>query len=164
MRIRVYGDPVLKMPASLVDPTDPSLRRLAATMLDVMREHDGIGLAAPQIGVSKRVFVTCHPSLPPVVCNPSITDQRGETFSIEGCLSFPEGFTWHVPRPAAVTLVGTTLDGETVNLHLTGLAAQVAYHATDHLNGVLLLNRLPHDQYLEALETLAAGTYTVGPQ
>ncbi len=153
--IRVVGDPVLKQRATEVDQVDAKLVRLAQDMLDTMYEAPGIGLAAPQIGVQRRLFVyDLHDDQGPrTVVNPVITEARGEWVYEEGCLSVP-GLSWEIVRPREVHLTGFDLDGNELSIEADELLARLFQHELDHLDGVLLLERLDDDQRREAKRVL----------
>lgn len=145
--IRKYGDPVLKKPAEPVDPNEPGLAELVADMLETMYYARGVGLAAPQIGISKRLFVADitsgkDPNAVIVVLNPEIIETSGEERMEEGCLSVP-GLYAPVTRPYKVRLRGQTLEGEWKEWVAEGFLARAFCHEVDHLNGMLYLDRLP---------------------
>lgn len=151
--IRVFGDPVLGVPTKEVTDIDGDLVRLAEDMIVTMYEAPGVGLAAPQIGVQKRIFVYDIGDGPFTVVNPRITERSGEWEYEEGCLSVP-GLSWPIVRPAAVHLTGLDLDGNELSVDAEDLLARVFLHETDHLDGVLLLERLSRGQKKQALRTL----------
>lgn len=151
--IRVFGDPVLGVPTKEVTDIDGDLVRLAEDMIVTMYEAPGVGLAAPQIGVQKRIFVYDIGDGPFTVVNPRITERSGEWEYEEGCLSVP-GLSWPIVRPAAVHLTGRDLDGNELSVDAEDLLARVFLHETDHLDGVLLLERLTRGQKKQALRTL----------
>jgi peptide deformylase len=153
--IRLYGDPVLRQPASAVDVIDGSLKQLAEDMTQTMYEAPGVGLAAPQVGVQKRVFVydTGEGAGPVTVVNPVITEARGEWTFEEGCLSVP-GLSWPIVRPNEVHLMGYDLDGNEISVEADEFLARVFQHEVDHLDGVLLVERLDEDQRKEAKRIL----------
>lgn len=151
--IRVFGDPVLGVPTKEVTDIDGDLVRLAEDMIVTMYEAPGVGLAAPQIGVQKRIFVYDIGDGPFTVVNPRITERSGEWEYEEGCLSVP-GLSWPIVRPAAVHLTGLDLDGNELSVDAEDLLARVFLHETDHLDGVLLLERLTRGQKKQALRTL----------
>ncbi|HVL27070.1 MAG TPA: peptide deformylase [Acidimicrobiales bacterium] len=151
--IRVFGDPVLVTPARDVTEIDGDLVRLADDMLETMYEAPGVGLAAPQIGVQKRIFVYDIGQGPGVVVNPRITERDGGWEYEEGCLSVP-GMSWPITRSARVHLSGWDLDGNELSVDADELLARVFQHETDHLDGVLLLERLDKSQRRQALRTL----------
>jgi peptide deformylase len=149
--IRVVGDPVLRTPAAEVTEIDGKLVRLVNDMITTMYEAPGVGLAAPQVGVQKRLFVydTGDGLGPRVVINPTIDGHRGEWTFDEGCLSVP-GLYWEIGRPKEVHLTGIDLDGNPVEHEADEYLARVFQHECDHLDGVLLLERLDEEQKLEA--------------
>ncbi|MDP9006397.1 MAG: peptide deformylase [Actinomycetota bacterium] len=153
--IRLVGDPVLRQPAAAVTEIDDRLVRLAADMVATMYEAPGIGLAAPQVGVQKRMFVyDLHDDRGPhTIVNPVITETRGEWVYEEGCLSVP-GLAWEIVRPAEVHLTGLDLDGNEVSFEADELLARMFQHEVDHLDGVLLLERLDADQRKQANRVL----------
>lgn len=139
--IRTFGDPVLKTRAAPVENFDEALERLTEEMLDTMREKDGVGLAANQVGRLKRVLVASVEEEDFVIVNPELTDhsdatERGQ----EGCLSIP-GIQVEVERPTAVTVTGQDASGEPLRIEATDMLARVLQHEIDHLDGVLILDR-----------------------
>jgi peptide deformylase len=153
--IRLVGDPVLRQPAAEVADIDGRLARLAEDMIATMYEAPGVGLAAPQVGVQRRLFVfDAHDDRGArVVVNPRITETRGEWTYEEGCLSVP-GLSWEIVRPAEVHLTGYDLDGNEVSFEADELLARIFLHELDHLDGILLLDRLDADQAKEAKRAL----------
>lgn len=153
--IRVFGDPVLRTPAEDVANIDGDLARLAADMLETMYEAPGVGLAAPQIGVQKRMFVYDIQDGRGgfTVINPRITERAGEWDYEEGCLSVP-GLSWPIVRSARVKLTGWDLDGRELSIEADELLARVFQHETDHLDGVLLIERLDKGERRQALRIL----------
>ena len=142
--IRTFGDPVLREKCAPVAEIDDEVRRLAEDMQETMYDADGIGLAAPQVGVPVRLFVydVRDPDLPPgVVVNPEIAEARGTSKEEEGCLSIP-GLSEIVERSATVVMRGLGLDGEPVEIRAEGLLSRCLQHETDHLDGVLFLDRV----------------------
>jgi peptide deformylase len=141
LEIRKFGDPVLKTPAVPVESFDESLVRLTQDMLATMRHHEGVGLAATQVGRLKRVFVAAIEDDEYVIVNPVLTD-RSETTetATEGCLSIP-GIQVDVERPTAVTISGQDVSGKPLQIVASDLLARVLQHEVDHLDGVLILDR-----------------------
>jgi peptide deformylase len=144
--IRKYGDPVLRAPSEPVSDFDSSFRKLLKDMLDTMYAAPGIGLAANQIGVSRRVAVIDlsvgeEPDRVIVMVNPEITERRGENTEEEGCLSVPD-FTEMVSRPNWVRVKFLDQDGKPQQLEADGLLARAVFHEVDHLNGKLYLDYL----------------------
>ena len=153
--IRVCGDPVLTERAAEVDDINGALVRLADDMLTTMYEAPGLGLAAPQVGVQKRLFVYDAGDGPAVLVNPVISESSGEWAYEEGCLSVP-GLSWEIIRPKQIHLTGYDLDGNEVSLEADELLSRLFQHEMDHLDGVLLLERLDDDERKDALRTLRA--------
>ena len=139
--IRTFGDPVLKTRAAPVDSFDESLVRLTQDMLVTMRDNEGVGLAANQVGRLKRVFVAAIEDDEYVIVNPVLSDWSETTESAqEGCLSIP-GILVDVERPTGVTVSGQDLSGEPLQIVASELLARVLQHEVDHLDGVLILDR-----------------------
>lgn len=153
--LRLFGDPVLKQRAREVDELTGDLVTLVNGMYDTMDLEDGIGLAAPQVGVRKRLFTyDLHEGAgPAVVINPEIVESEGEVLSDEGCLSVP-GYRFEVVRAERVTMRGIDLDGHEVVLEGDDLLARMIQHEIDHLDGVLLLDRVDPDVRREALRDM----------
>ena len=148
--IRVFGDPVLKTAAAEVVDIDGKLVRLADEMLEVMYEAPGLGLAATQIGVQKQLFVYDVGDGPMTLVNPVIKESRGEWVYDEGCLSIPHLYVEMV-RPKEVLLSGWDLDGNEVEIEADELLARLFQHELDHLQGVLMFDRMTPEQRREAL-------------
>ena len=143
--IRQYGDPVLKQRTKEVVDVDAALARLVEGMIETMREAPGSGLAANQVGVQRRVFVYDVGAGPRTVINPRIVESSGEWTYDEGCLSVP-GLSWPIVRPNHVHLVGLDLDGNELSIEAEELEGRVFQHELDHLDGVLLVERLDEEQ------------------
>jgi len=159
--IRTYGDPVLKQRAREVEEIDGSLIGLVEGMLDTMYEAPGTGLAATQVGVQRRVFVYDVGDGPRVVVNPRIVGAEGEWCYDEGCLSIP-GLSWPVVRPDVVQLTGVDLDGNPLELEAGELEGRVFQHELDHLDGILLIERLTVEQRREAKQVLRERALRIG--
>jgi peptide deformylase len=151
--IRTFGDPVLRAAASDVADFDIGLRRLADDMLETMYDAPGVGLAAPQIGVSKRIFVADIGDGPFAVVNPEIVDLQGSWEFDEGCLSVPGRF-WEIKRPGYARARGFDVDGRPVEYEGEELMGRVLQHEVDHLGGMLLLERLARRARKQALREL----------
>src|SRR5688500_9932319 len=139
-----YPDPRLKKMSKPVEDFDQALADLATRMLELMREHRGVGLAAPQVGRSIRLFVmnaTQQPGEDRVYVNPELIDPTGAETSEEGCLSIP-GINCDVERSQTVILRAQDLKGNPVEEHATGYLARVWQHEIDHLNAVLITDRM----------------------
>jgi peptide deformylase len=157
LTIRQYGDPVLKERTREVLDIDGAVAALADSMIETMYEAPGSGLAANQIGVMRRIFVYDVGEGPRTVINPRIVESDGEWSYEEGCLSIP-GLSWDIMRPNAVHLVGLDLDGNEISIEATELEGRVFQHELDHLNGILLVERLDADQRKEAMKILRGRT------
>ncbi len=153
--IRVFGDPVLRQRAVDVEEIDSKIVRLSEEMIETMRDAPGVGLAAPQVGIERRIFVYDVGEGARTVINPEIVESSGEWEYEEGCLSVPD-LHWPIIRPKEVHLVGIDLDGKEISVEADELLARVFQHELDHLNGVLLLERLDKDQRKQAMRVLRA--------
>ena len=151
--IRVFPDPVLRMPAAEVDAFDDSLARLADDMFETMYDAPGVGLAAPQIGISKRIFVADIGEEPFVMVNPKIAATDGTWKFEEGCLSVP-GRYWSINRANYARAVGVDLAGDPVEYEGEELLGRVLQHEIDHLDGLLILERLARRAKKTALREL----------
>jgi peptide deformylase len=139
--IRTFGDPVLKTRAAPVTSFDDSLAHLAEEMLATMREQEGVGLAANQVGRLKRILVATLEDEEFVVVNPVIEEAAQTTDKVfEGCLSIP-GIQVEVERPTAVTVSGQDPSGAPLRIEVSGMLARIFQHEIDHLDGVLILDR-----------------------
>jgi peptide deformylase len=151
--IRTFPDPVLTMDAAMVVEFDADLARLVDDMLETMYEAPGVGLAAPQIGVSKRLFVADIGGEPFVMINPEVVATSGKWKFEEGCLSVP-GRYWQIKRPEFARAQGFGLDGEPVTYEGDDLMGRVLQHEIDHLAGTLLLSHLGSRVRRQALKEL----------
>jgi peptide deformylase len=162
--IRLFGDPVLRTKAEVVTTFDKELRVLVKDLTDTMLEAPGAGLAAPQIGVGLRVFtydvddVVGH-LVNPVLHFPHDEEQDGE----EGCLSIP-GLSWDCRRMAEVVAHGQNEFGDPVTIHGRDLLARCVQHETDHLDGVLFVDRLDADTKRAAFEAIREADWTTTPR
>jgi len=162
LRILHFPAPTLRQRAALVDAIDEQIRSIAQRMIELMNEADGLGLAAPQVGVSLRLFVAqSRQDDEPVrvYINPILSDLSAELDSREeGCLSLP-GVNVHVRRPAGATITALDLDGKPFTLTRDSLLARVWQHEMDHLDGVLIIDKMnPMDRLAnrKALKELQA--------
>jgi peptide deformylase len=154
-----FGDPVLKSKASPVREFGPELRTEVDRMIAIMRGAMGVGLAATQVGVLRRllVFQAGSDSEPTALVNPEVEWLSGETVvAEEGCLSLPR-VSMDVERPLHARFSGLDVDGEPVRIEASGLEARVLQHELDHLDGVLILDRAPRAQRKGALRALREG-------
>jgi peptide deformylase len=158
-----FGDPVLKSRASPVKDFGPGTRAEVERMIAIMRDGMGVGLAATQLGILRRllVFQAGQDSEPTALINPSIEWLSKETvLAEEGCLSLP-GVSMDVERPLHARVSGRDVDGEPMTVEASGLEARVLQHEIDHLEGVLILDRAPRGQRKGALRALReGGTYS----
>jgi peptide deformylase len=144
--IRKYPDPVLRKKALAVKNVDVDLRRLVDDMVETMYAEPGVGLAAPQIGVSLRLLVTDitvgeQPDSLIVLVNPKIVSATGRVIDEEGCLSIP-GVRAQIPRAEAVEIRGWDLEHQEVSIKGRGYLARAFQHEMDHLDGILLWDRM----------------------
>jgi peptide deformylase len=154
--IRVFGDPVLKRPTAEVTDIDGALVKLVDAMYETMHAAPGVGLAAPQVGVQKRFFVYEVPdddAGPRVLLNPRVVESAGEWEYEEGCLSLP-GLAFDIVRPKLVTVKAVDLDGNEVVIEGDELLGRIFLHEIDHLDGVLMLDRLDPAQRKLAMREL----------
>jgi peptide deformylase len=150
-QIRMFGDPVLKSQAAPVADIDGKIVRLVDDMFETLGESDnGLALAAPQIGVQKQIFVWDFGDDPKAVFNPEIVESDGEWVYEEGCLSIP-GLYVEIARPKQVLLRGVDVDGNPVEWEADELEARMFQHELDHLNGVLMFDRMTAEQRREAM-------------
>lgn len=153
-QIRQYGDPVLRMRANEVESFDEELAKLTERMLLLMHDADGVGLAATQVGILRRVFVFNNEGEDVVVVNPVLAKTGGGLeVDSEGCLSLGP-VRMPVERFVDVTLEGVDADGAPFSLQLEGLPARVVQHEFDHLDGKLIIDRTDPDSRREALAQL----------
>jgi peptide deformylase len=160
--IRQYGDPVLRQATKDISDIDARVVKLAGDMIETMHAAPGVGLAANQVGVQRRLFVYDIGDGAQVVLNPRIVESSGEWTFEEGCLSVP-GLSWPIVRPNAVHLVGIDLDGNELSIEATEYQGRVFQHEVDHLDGTLLVQRLNDDQRREAKKILRARALDLGP-
>jgi peptide deformylase len=155
-QIRQYPDPVLRLRAGEVEQFDDDLKRLVERMVKLMQDANGVGLAANQVGIIRRVFVfqPDPDSEPLAILNPVIVERGGETVSDEeGCLSM-QGVQVPVERPLTVRVEGRDPEGGEISMDLGELGARVAQHELDHLDGVLIVDRTTDEARSEALGIL----------
>lgn len=146
LTIRVVPDPVLRVDCPPVESFDEELGRLADDMVETMHRAPGVGLAAPQVGVEKRLCVVDptageDPEAVHVLVNPEIREREGTDLDVEGCLSIP-GFSEKVPRPVHIELTYRDVQGGLHEMEAEGFPARVICHEVDHLHGVLFVDHL----------------------
>ena len=159
--IRLFGDPVLRTPAQEVTDFDPQLRQLVKDLQETMLEAPGVGLAAPQIGVSLRVFVYYVDDVLGHLVNPRLVLSDEEQLGEEGCLSFP-GVVYDTPRALRVVATGQDHYGEPLTLQGSDLLARAIQHETDHLDGVLFIDRMDPATRKLAMKAIREADWT-GP-
>ena len=163
--IRRFPDPVLREPAASVSAVDDAVRKLITDMGETMRAAPGIGLAAPQVGVQRRVLVYSLSEEDEIhaVVNAEIVERDGEVVESEGCLSLP-GIAYEVPRSQRVVVRGLNAEGNPVEIAAEDLEARVLQHEIDHLDGVLFIDRIAPELRREAMRVVreqALGTVGV---
>lgn len=141
LKIHTGEDPVLRKKARSITKISKKLRTLAKDMLETMYHANGVGLAAPQVGISERLVVIDVGSGPLILINPEITKKEGENRDVEGCLSLP-GRSEYVTRAERVWVTALDLNGKQINLTGEGLLARAFQHEIDHLNGILFIDYL----------------------
>lgn len=165
-QLRTFGDPVLKQETRLVTCFDERLRKLSDLMFDVMEREEGVGLAAPQIGLVSRIMVWKDPDdddEPYVYVNPRIVEaSEATTTEDEGCLSVP-GETMPVPRADEVLVEAQDLEGNVFQARHCGFQARVVQHEIDHLDGRLILDRTSQEERRRVLKEWRERTLAVGP-
>ncbi len=160
-----FGDPVLKSVASPVSEFGPQLRAEVERMIGIMRDGMGVGLAATQVGILRRVLVfqAGPDSEPTALVNPNVEWLSDDAVvAEEGCLSLP-GVSMDVERPLHARFGGRDIEGEGVTIEASGLEARVLQHELDHLDGVLILDRAPREQRKGALRALREGSIYAPP-
>ncbi|MEA3432317.1 MAG: peptide deformylase [candidate division WOR-3 bacterium] len=148
LTIRTYPDPVLKEKSSLVSIFDERLQNIATSMVQFMQKFNGIGLAAPQIGISERIIVVDVGQKPLYIVNPEITESKGKDIFEEGCLSIPGAFI-QIKRPFRVDVRGYDINGKEIHIKAKDLLARVIQHEIDHLNGRLIIDFLSREERLK---------------
>jgi peptide deformylase len=153
---------VLRKKARKVPTIDKSIQRLIDDMIETMQLAEGVGLAAPQVGVSLRVMVLQMPEEDPVaIINPEVVKQSGERQVVEGCLSLP-GQSGEIMRYDAITLKGLDRSGKKIRIKADGFKAQALQHELDHLNGILYIDHLEEErtEISETIDDISAGGQT----
>jgi peptide deformylase len=146
LKIRTYGDPILRKKCERINSIDGDIRKLASDMLETLKNVSGVGLAANQVGMSKRILVIDQSKFdfeaPPFfVINPEIVEISGDQLSEEGCLSLP-GMWENVKRPLKMEIKGTDLEGKEIKIAGEGVLARVLSHEIDHLEGLMFIDHL----------------------
>jgi peptide deformylase len=159
--IRLFGDPILRTPATEVTDFDAELRRLVADLTDTMLDAPGAGLAAPQIGVGLRVFTYVVDGVLGHLVNPSLVLSHEQQDGPEGCLSFP-GLTYDTPRAMRAVAKGFDQHGEPVVVEGTALLARAVQHETDHLDGILFIDRMNPEARKAAMRAIREAQWNGG--
>lgn len=161
--IRTFGDPGLRMETKPIVEVDDAVRSLARDMIETMYDAPGVGLAANQIGIPRRIAVfDAQDDLGPrVMINPEIVELSGEYEFEEGCLSVPNRY-WPIVRPAFARVRAIDLDENEIEYAGDGLLGRVLQHEVDHLHGHLLLDRLPKKVRKKALKELREEALDLG--
>ncbi|HYY10596.1 MAG TPA: peptide deformylase [Kineosporiaceae bacterium] len=160
--IRLFGDPVLRTPAQPVTDFDKELRQLVKDLEETMMDAPGAGLAAPQIGVGLRVFTYYVDGVLGHLVNPTLDLSEEEQEGDEGCLSFP-GLAYETRRAYGVVAKGQDMHGEPLVIEGTMLLARAIQHETDHLDGVLFIDRLDKAQRKLALKAIREAEWAGAP-
>ncbi len=142
MHIVLYPDAPLREKAAPVEHFGPKLSKLAEEMVDIMMNSDGVGLAAPQVGISRQILVLCEPESDPVcLVNPEIVEQEGNAYGEEGCLSLP-GLYASVPRATRIRVRARDCEGRQHDFEARDFLARIIQHEYDHLQGIVFPERL----------------------
>lgn len=140
-KVRREGDSILRKKCREIDKIDERIKILAKDMLDTMYKAEGVGLAAPQVGVLKRIIVVDVGEGPIIIINPEIISQEGKQEEVEGCLSIP-GKAGIVVRPDKIILKGSDIEGNEIQIEGNGFLARALSHEIDHLEGVLFIDKV----------------------
>jgi len=157
------GDEILRERAKEVTRVNDTICKLLRNMIDTLVDAEGAGLAAPQIGISKRVVVVAAGDRFIELVNPEIVDARGEEIGTEGCLSIP-GIVCEVPRAVHVTVTGLDGEGKEVKFDAEGFLARALQHEIDHLNGILIVDKAVKISKIEENETKEDGKIKRNPR
>jgi peptide deformylase len=151
--VRRFGDPVLREKSHEVEKINEGMKELIKTMEETMHEASGVGLAATQIGILKKVFIYDVGEGTKVIINPQTVSQEGEIEEEEGCISVP-GVRVKVRRAEKIKIKGQDLEGNPVELEAEGLLARVFQHEIDHLDGKIILDRCSREERRKALQQI----------
>jgi len=150
-KIITFNNPILRQKAKKVHRFDPSLLKLADDMFETMHHANGVGLAAPQIGMSIRVFVAEYEDRKVAVFNPEIVKAEGEALGTEGCLSIPGYAGDNIRRATKILVKGQDVHGKSIRVSAEGWFARILQHEIDHLDGILFTDRLDRPEDLREL-------------
>lgn len=148
--IRLDSDPILRKQSRVVDDVNDRIKVLVEDMIETMYHADGVGLAAPQVGILKRIIVVdiYDDTGVKVIINPEIVEQRGSYLDTEGCLSIP-GTSGYVERPEYTKVKGLNAEGEAIIVEGEGLLSRALCHEIDHLNGILFTDKVVEVEEIE---------------
>lgn len=153
LKIKKYPDPILKKKADPLTQFGPEEQKIFDNMIETMYTEDGVGLAAPQVGISKRILIA-SPTMTPgeeyVFVNPEIVEAKGKELGLEGCLSLP-GISGEIPRAKIIQFRAQDRNGKRVEMTIKDFFARILQHELDHLNGILLIDRVDFDKRQELL-------------
>ena len=144
LQVVTEPDPILRQKARSVKKVSKRIKTLTQNMLETMYDADGVGLAAPQVGIDERIIVIDIGKGPIILINPEITGKSGQERDMEGCLSIP-GQKAYITRASKVTVIGINPQGEKVELEGDGLLARAFQHEIDHLNGILFIDYISRE-------------------
>ena len=150
-KIITFNNPILRQKAKKVHRFDPSLLKLVDDMFETMHNANGVGLAAPQIGMSIRVFVAEYEDRKVAVFNPEIVKAEGEALGTEGCLSIPGYVGDNIRRATKILVKGQDVHGKSIRINAEGWFARILQHEIDHLDGILFTDRLDRPEDLREL-------------
>jgi peptide deformylase len=160
--IRIFGDPVLRQKAVEVPSVDDGIRKLIRDMRDTMRDAPGVGLAANQIGVLRRVVVWSYEGDDGALVNPRIVLREGKVEGEEACLSLP-GLYYPVLRAERIRVEGLDRKGRFTELEAEDMTARILQHEIDHIDGVLFIDHLPAELQREARRLLRQAAEGIAP-
>ena len=154
LSIKTYPDPFLRKKAKEINEVTPEIKELVFDMEKIMEENQGVGLAAPQVGVSKRIIIVRMENQPRVLINPKIFKKNREAeIAEEGCLSVP-GVFLEIKRAKWVEIEALDIEGKAIYFKAEGLPARIFQHEIDHLDGILLIDRLSFLKRLKIIKKL----------
>ena len=148
LEIKKFPDKILRKKGAVIKEVDREIKELAHSMVDTMYFYKGVGLAAPQVGESKRIVVVDIGDGPEIYLNPKIVKKSGKAILEEGCLSFPDIFL-NIKRAHKIQLEALSLKGRLIKKKVEGIAACVLQHEIDHLDGILMIDRLSLGQKIQ---------------
>lgn len=142
LRIRKYPDPILREKCQPVKKVTEKIKKLIEDMIETLHKHQGIGLAGPQVGKAIRVIVIDIGNRPLALINPKILEKKGEDIQEEGCLSLP-GIYLKIKRAKSITVEALNKQGKKIKIETSHLASRALQHEIDHLDGILIIDRIP---------------------